>query len=187
MQRVQQWYPVRLPTEGLSAAEPQWREANGQRHKDAGGGGCGLGDAGGAACPRRSAGLHVIAGEETRFFAHDPLAPTVRVPPRDEEEGARLEGELVVLLPRVGVEGHHCERREERGHGARQGHRRGQATAGKGRRGHEQTAASLAIPALASAGAELGPRCCGCRQGLSQKHPSEEFGGIWGSTVPFSR
>lgn len=66
----------------------------------------------GAACPRRSEGLHVIAGEETSFLAHDTLAPAVRVAPCDEEEGAGLEGELVVLLLRVGVEGHHCQGRE---------------------------------------------------------------------------
>jgi len=88
--------------EGRSAAEPE-------REQDAADAGQGVR---GAACPRRSEGLHVIPGEETRFLAHDALAPAVRVPPRDEEEGAGLEGELVVLLLGVGVEGHHCERRE---------------------------------------------------------------------------
>lgn len=140
----------------------------------------------GAACPRCSEGFHVIAREETRFLAHDALAPAVRVAPRDEEEGARLEGELVVLLPLVSVEGHHWERRE------RGTMEPGKATAGDrpppGRAGgHEQTTASLAIPALANAGAELGPRCRGCGQGLNQKHHGKEIGGIWGSPVPFSR
>lgn len=61
-----------------------------------------------------SQGLHVIAREESRFLAHDTLAPAVRVAPGDEEEGTGLEGELVVLLLRVGVQGHHCERSKGR-------------------------------------------------------------------------
>lgn len=133
----------------------------------------------GAACPRGSEGLHVIAGEEARFLAPDALVPAVRVPPHDKEEVAGLEGELVVLLPRVGVEGHHCQRRER---GAMEP---GRASAGAG--GRERTTASLAVPALASAGAELGPRCRGCGQGLNQKPHDKELGGALGSAAPFSR
>lgn len=61
---------------------------------------------------RCSERLHVIAREETCFLAHDAFTPSIRVPPCDIDEGPRLKGELVVLLPCVRIESHHCAKRE---------------------------------------------------------------------------
>lgn len=58
-----------------------------------------------------SEGLHVIAREETCLLAQDAFTPSIRVPPCDVDEGPRLEGELVVLLPCVRVEGQHCAKK----------------------------------------------------------------------------
>lgn len=83
---------------GLSCAKQQLCKAKSQRQSGSGSSWC-------------SEGLHVIAREETCLLAQDAFTPSIRVPPCDIDEGPRLEGKLVVLLPCVRVEGQHCAKR----------------------------------------------------------------------------
>lgn len=57
-------------------------------------------------------GLHVVAGEESRDAVADPLEPAVVVLLDDVDDGPLDEGQLVVLVPGVVVDGHHCEEGE---------------------------------------------------------------------------
>lgn len=62
-------------------------------------------------------GLDVVAGEEARGPVHHALVPAVVVLLDHVDDGALLEGQLVLLVSGVVVDAHHC--RKTKGGGIR--------------------------------------------------------------------
>lgn len=58
-------------------------------------------------------GFHVVAGEEPREAVADPLEPAIVVLLDHVDDGPLDEAQLVVLVPGVVVDGHHCEQKTE--------------------------------------------------------------------------
>lgn len=55
-------------------------------------------------------GLDVVAGEEARGPVHHALVPAVVVLLDHVDDGALLEGKLILLVAGVVVDGHHCRK-----------------------------------------------------------------------------
>lgn len=52
-------------------------------------------------------GLHVVPGEEASGSAHHTLKPAIIILLDDVDDGPFLEGQLILLVPRVVIDGHH--------------------------------------------------------------------------------